>query len=277
MHYRIFGFQIALKFSHPFWRAKVGEADFFGRVSNTCEARGMFGVFYDLSPKVNKAAGSTKSEVPDTSLEASQVPAAGLKNDTNSTPTSTAATPTSLPLQTTNSSTTNKTIIHPLAASPSIASSSPLLHSISATSAKTPTLPSQDSPSLEEKPTYILVTTVSGEALNEYQKLSDMEIVSKCMACLRQMFPSEDVPAPSGYVVSRWGADPFAQMSYSYAAVGSSGEDYDFMAQDVVGKIFFAGEVCYIAFVHVSYADHIITMELVDSVVGMARVHCVKI
>lgn len=85
---------------------------------------------------------------------------------------------------------------------------------------------------------------MSGEALNEYQKLSDVEIVSKCMACLRRMFPTEDVPAPTGHVVSRWGADPFAQMSYSYAAVGSTGEDYDYMAQDVAGKIFFAGEVC---------------------------------
>ena len=73
------------------------------------------------------------------------------------------------------------------------------------------------------------------------------------------MFPSEDVPAPSGYVVSRWGADPFAQMSYSYAAVGSSGEDYDVMAQDMVGKIFFAGEVstCMFACVYMHYRSDV--------------------
>ena len=235
-------FQIALKFSHPFWRSKVGEADFFGRVASRREARGMFGVFYDLSPKVGKADGSTKCQAPDESSETSQVPAATLKKDTNCTPTSAAAaTP---PSQATPPLTTNKSIVHSVA-SPSL-TSSPLLHSISATSAKPPTPPSQDSPSLEqggEGREYILVTTVSGEALNEYQKLSDKDIISKCMTCLRGMFPEEDVPAPSGHVVSRWGADPFAQMSYSYAAVGSSGEDYDHMAQDVVGKIFFAGEV----------------------------------
>ena len=90
---------------------------------------------------------------------------------------------------------------------------------------------------------HILVTTVSGEALVEYEKMSDMEIVERCVGVLRCMFPSQQVPAPIGHVVSRWGADPFAQMSYSYAAVGSGGEDYDVLAEDVEGRIFFAGEV----------------------------------
>lgn len=91
---------------------------------------------------------------------------------------------------------------------------------------------------------YILVTTVSGEALDEYEKMSDHEIVERCVGVLRCMFPKEEVPSPIGHVVSRWGADPFAQMSYSYAAVGSGGDDYDAMAEDLEGRIFFAGEVC---------------------------------
>ena len=90
---------------------------------------------------------------------------------------------------------------------------------------------------------YILVTTVSGQALDEYEKMSDMEIVERCVGVLRRMFPGEDVPTPIGHVVSRWGADPFAQMSYSYAGVGSGGDDYDAMAEAVEGRIFFAGEV----------------------------------
>lgn len=92
-------------------------------------------------------------------------------------------------------------------------------------------------------PAHILVTTVSGEALNDYQKLSDAEIVSRCVSTLRQMFPGEDVPEPIGSIVSRWGADPFAQMSYSYAAVGSSGDDYDALSEEVEDTVFFGGEV----------------------------------
>ena len=98
----------------------------------------------------------------------------------------------------------------------------------------------------EERPQsshHILVTTVSGDALEEYEKMSDMEIVERCVEVLRLMFPKNHVPSPIGHVVSRWGADPFAQMSYSYAAVGSGGEDYDAMAEDIDGRIFFAGEV----------------------------------
>ena len=92
-------------------------------------------------------------------------------------------------------------------------------------------------------PHCILVTTVSGDGLIPYDKMSDSEIVENCVEVLRKMFPHENIPAPLGSRVSRWGSDPFAQMSYSYAAVGSGGEDYDAMAEDIEGRIFFAGEV----------------------------------
>lgn len=90
---------------------------------------------------------------------------------------------------------------------------------------------------------YILVTTVSGEALVEYELMADMDIVVRCVGVLRRMFPNQEVPTPVGHMVSRWGADPFAQMSYSYAAVGSGGEDYTVLAEEVEDRIFFAGEV----------------------------------
>ena len=54
---------------------------------------------------------------------------------------------------------------------------------------------------------------------------------------------AQDVPAPLGHVVSHWRTDPYAHMSYSYAAVGSSGEDYQAMAEDCYEKLYFAGEV----------------------------------
>ncbi len=117
-------------------------------------------------------------------------------------------------------------------------------HSSSLESGQESKLGSHPMPSREGPVHYILVTTVSGDALDEYEKMSDMEIVERCVGVLRRMFPKEEVPVPIGHVVSRWGADPFAQMSYSYSAVGSGGEDYDAMAENVEGRIFFAGEVC---------------------------------
>lgn len=127
-----------------------------------------------------------------------------------------------------------------------------VFYDLSSNSKEEPASPSPvgTTPPMEATPTqdgsvthYILVTTVSGDALVEYEKMSDVEIIERCVGVLRRMFPHHQVPTPISHVVSRWGADPFAQMSYSYAAVGSGGEDYDVLAEDMEGRIFFAGEV----------------------------------
>lgn len=53
----------------------------------------------------------------------------------------------------------------------------------------------------------------------------------------------QDVPDPVKYFVTRWCKDKWSQMSYSFVKTGGSGEAYDIIAEDVQGKIFFAGEV----------------------------------
>ncbi len=110
-------------------------------------------------------------------------------------------------------------------------------------STTTTTIPLDSKDNLTSDSCHILLTTVSGEALKDFQKSSDAEIIAQCVSTLRKMFPEKNVPEPIKYVVSRWGDDPFAQMSYSYAAVGSSGEDYDALAEEVEDTVFFAGEV----------------------------------
>ena len=41
--------KIALKFSKPFWRTKIGDADYFGHIPSCVKDRGLFSVFYDVS------------------------------------------------------------------------------------------------------------------------------------------------------------------------------------------------------------------------------------
>ncbi|KDO85036.1 hypothetical protein CISIN_1g004657mg [Citrus sinensis] len=48
---------------------------------------------------------------------------------------------------------------------------------------------------------------------------------------------------PVQAICTRWGKDRFSYGSYSYVAVGSSGDDYDILAETVGdGRVFFAGE-----------------------------------
>ncbi|KAK4405111.1 Lysine-specific histone demethylase 11 [Sesamum angolense] len=50
------------------------------------------------------------------------------------------------------------------------------------------------------------------------------------------------VPDPVQAVCTRWGQDQFSYGSYSYVAIGASGDDYDILAENVADRVFFAGE-----------------------------------
>lgn len=51
-----------------------------------------------------------------------------------------------------------------------------------------------------------------------------------------------DVPEPRAVEVSGWSSDPFARGTYSFAAVGSTAEDFAELARPVGDQLFFAGE-----------------------------------
>lgn len=90
---------------------------------------------------------------------------------------------------------------------------------------------------------HVLLTTVSGVAIDKYSSMTESEVVQSCLRTLRAMFPGVDVPEPDSYILTHWGRDPNALMSYSYVATGSNGEDYDALSKDEDGRLFFAGEV----------------------------------
>ncbi|KAK6324006.1 lysine-specific histone demethylase 1B-like [Coregonus clupeaformis] len=62
------------------------------------------------------------------------------------------------------------------------------------------------------------------------------------MKVLRELFKEQEFPEPVRYFVTWWSRDLWSQMSYSFVKTGGSREAYNIIAEDVQGKVFFAGE-----------------------------------
>ncbi|KAM9727415.1 uncharacterized protein ACNS7B_017976 isoform 2-T2 [Menidia menidia] len=88
----------------------------------------------------------------------------------------------------------------------------------------------------------VLMSVISGDVVPAVCELEDQEVVGECLKVLRELFPEQDVPDPVNYFVTHWSKDRWSQMSYSFVKTGGSGEAYDVLAEDVQGKLFFAGE-----------------------------------
>uniref|UniRef100_W5LIC7 [histone-H3]-N(6),N(6)-dimethyl-L-lysine(4) FAD-dependent demethylase n=1 Tax=Astyanax mexicanus TaxID=7994 RepID=W5LIC7_ASTMX len=132
--------KIALQFPYRFWDSKVKGADYFGHVPPSPEKRGLFSVFYDMTPKC------------------------------------------------------------------------------------------------------VLMSVITGEAVALVKYLEEKAVVQLCMNVLRELFKEQEVPDPLKFFMTHWSKDVWSQMSYSFVKTGGSGEAYDIIAEDVQGKVFFAGE-----------------------------------
>uniref|UniRef100_A0A2D4P013 L-amino-acid oxidase n=1 Tax=Micrurus surinamensis TaxID=129470 RepID=A0A2D4P013_MICSU len=88
----------------------------------------------------------------------------------------------------------------------------------------------------------VLMSVITGDAVRTIRKLDDKEVLQQCMTVLRELFKEQEVPDPVKYFITRWSKDPWIQMAYSFVKTGGSGEAYDILAEDIQGKIFFAGE-----------------------------------
>ncbi|KAJ9129897.1 hypothetical protein P3X46_035215 [Hevea brasiliensis] len=91
----------------------------------------------------------------------------------------------------------------------------------------------------------LLIALVAGDAAVKFETMSPVESVKRVLEILRGIFHPKGivVPDPVQAVCTRWGKDCFTYGSYSYVAVGSSGDDYDILAESIGdGRVFFAGE-----------------------------------
>ncbi|KAF3919495.1 hypothetical protein ABW20_dc0100669 [Dactylellina cionopaga] len=88
-----------------------------------------------------------------------------------------------------------------------------------------------------------LVGLMVGDAAEQIEKEADVDLVNEATSILKNCWGAEKVPdEPQESVVTRWRQDRFAGGTYSYIAAGSTGDDYDTIAEPLNDQIFFAGE-----------------------------------
>jgi len=87
----------------------------------------------------------------------------------------------------------------------------------------------------------VLVALQGANAARDAEGRGDADLVTDAMRVLRVMYGG-NVPDPTGALVTRWVADPFAGGAYSYVPAGISDREYDALGEPVAGRLFFAGE-----------------------------------
>ncbi|EPS44660.1 hypothetical protein H072_1359 [Dactylellina haptotyla CBS 200.50] len=122
-----------------------------------------------------------------------------------------------------------------------------------------------------------LVGLMVGDAAENIEEEADEELITEATSILKRCWGEHNVPnEPQEAIVTRWRQDRFACGTYSYIAAGSTGDDYDLIAEPVDDQIFFAGEHTnrhHPATVHGAYISGLrVASEVLNSVLGPIRV-----
>ncbi|XP_009790005.2 lysine-specific histone demethylase 1 homolog 2 [Nicotiana sylvestris] len=90
----------------------------------------------------------------------------------------------------------------------------------------------------------VLIALVAGDAAQLFESTEPATLINRVMSILKGIYEPKGirVPDPIQSICTRWGSDPFSFGSYSHVRVQSSGSDYDVLAENLEGRLFFAGE-----------------------------------
>ncbi|KAH0459785.1 hypothetical protein IEQ34_010448 [Dendrobium chrysotoxum] len=90
----------------------------------------------------------------------------------------------------------------------------------------------------------LLTALVAGKAALTFELTDPVALLHNVLGVLRGIYRPRgiEVPDPIQTICTKWGGDPLCHGSYSHIRVGSSGRDYDILAESVSGSLFFAGE-----------------------------------
>lgn len=81
------------------------------------------------------------------------------------------------------------------------------------------------------QPAHVLCGFIAGLESEFMETLSDEEVLQSLTHVFRRVTGNPELPAPKSVLRSRWHSAPYTRGSYSYVAVGSTGDDIDLLAQ----------------------------------------------
>ncbi|KAK9401599.1 peroxisomal N1-acetyl-spermine/spermidine oxidase [Crotalus adamanteus] len=104
---------------------------------------------------------------------------------------------------------------------------------------------------------HILCGFIAGKESEFMETLSDSEVLTTLTQIFRKATGNPHLAPPKNILRSRWHSEPYTKGSYSYIAVGSSGDDIDLLAQPlpeeasdskIPPQLLFAGEATHRSF-----------------------------
>ncbi|XP_067828700.1 peroxisomal N(1)-acetyl-spermine/spermidine oxidase [Heptranchias perlo] len=103
---------------------------------------------------------------------------------------------------------------------------------------------------------HVLLAVLAGQEAEFMESLSDSEVKNCLTQVIRRFTGNPLIPLPKSIIRSKWHSDQYTKGSYSYTAVGSSGDDIDVIAQPLPFKstkaqplqVLFAGEATHRTF-----------------------------
>uniref|UniRef100_A0A8C3T8Z9 Peroxisomal N(1)-acetyl-spermine/spermidine oxidase n=1 Tax=Chelydra serpentina TaxID=8475 RepID=A0A8C3T8Z9_CHESE len=99
---------------------------------------------------------------------------------------------------------------------------------------------------------HVLCGFIAGKESEYMETLSDAEVLTALTDVIRRLTGNPHLAPPKKVLRSQWHSAPYTRGSYSYVAVGSSGDDIDVLAQplpeDAPLQVLFAGEATHRTF-----------------------------
>uniref|UniRef100_A0A287D1W6 Peroxisomal N(1)-acetyl-spermine/spermidine oxidase n=1 Tax=Ictidomys tridecemlineatus TaxID=43179 RepID=A0A287D1W6_ICTTR len=123
---------------------------------------------------------------------------------------------------------------------------------------------------------HVLCGFIAGLESEFMETLSDEEVLLSLTQVLRRVTGNPQLPAPKSVLRSCWHSAPYTRGSYSYVAVGSTGDDIDLLAQPLPVddsstqlQILFAGEATHRTFYSTTHGALLSGWREADRLIGL--------